>query len=200
MFYNVPKISTKQIKYPDSAELLSLSKYDELAEQHIKYLCGKLKNAQLSNLLTNSEDLRSQLVYDMASADWRFDPKKGCSKNHYRNYCANLSIKSFIRKNLKENKMGIKSLDFEYESECNLHSIIPSGEHTPLDNLLKEEEIDEMYDTIDKTLNDNQAKYLKLRIQDHTFEEIGNIMGTSKQNAHQIYNKAIQKLQHEYQS
>ena len=70
-----------------------------------------------------------------------------------------------------------------------------------LDRLDGDDEEEEMgfsfFDMLDNTtlLTDRQKDVLELRIvEDKTFEEIGRLLQTSKQNVFEIYNKALSNL------
>lgn len=200
MHYDIQNINSQRIKYQNSKDVkfLDLSEYLELAEKNIKYYGARNNKYDLTSKMLKSEDAISKVAHDIMMADWRWSPNrpgKHRNRDSYRMYCAQLSIKSYFTSSYKLKNKKNKSLDFAIKENFKLYDIVSSGELEPIDNLILKEENQLAEDTINKSdLTDNQKSCIRYRLEGKTFRSIAAAQNTTRQNAHQMYHRAIERL------
>jgi len=200
MHYDIQNINSQRIKYQDPKDIkfLDLSEYLELAEKNIKYYGVQNNKYDLISKMLKSEDAISKVAHDIMMADWRWSPDrpgKHRNKSSYRMYCAQLSIKSYFTSAYKLKNKKNKSLDFAMKDNFRLYDTVASGELEPLENLIIQEENELNEIMIDKSkLTDSQKLCIKYRVEGKTFKEIGKIQNKTRQNAHQMYNRIVERL------
>ena len=213
MLLQLDGIGKQKIEYKDPSEIQfdSLSDYILLAKKSISKFANKFYNGLASKMLKD-EDAISSVANAIMMADWRFNENREGSqgikktKYSYRNQCAIWAIQSYVTKSHKHNhklEHSIYSLDHMLDSieEGSLHHCIKDNKtESPETICIKKEDNNQLANIISDLMNcesltDKQKEYIKLYyFDDHTFEQIGNKYGVTREAVRQSVNKALVSL------
>ena len=185
-----------------------LSFYINLAKKTISKFASRFYNGLSIEMLKN-EDAVSDIATALMYADWRYDEnrtgKTGLKKTlySYRNQCAIWAIQTYVTNKYKTTK--VSSLDFEFDDEKFLDSIIEDKKsQSALDLLIEEEYKKNLSSSIDDLLSNNLlSEKQKEQIQMYYFEEktlseIGEVFGVSREAVRQnikFYGREIRRNQ-----
>jgi RNA polymerase sigma factor (sigma-70 family) len=178
-----------------------LSFYINLAKKTISKFASRFYNGLSIEMLKN-EDAVSDIATALMYADWRYDEnrtgKTGLKKTlySYRNQCAIWAIQTYVTNKYKTTK--VSSLDFEFDDEKFLDSIIEDKKsQSALDLLIEEEYKKNLSSSIDDLLSNNLlSEKQKEQIQMYYFEEktlseIGEVFGVSREAVRQNIKRGL---------
>jgi len=214
MLLQLEGVGKQKIQYRDPSEIQfdSLSEYILLAKKSISKFANKFYNG-LSTKMLKDEDAISSVANAIMMADWRFNENRegqqGIKKTKYsyRNQCAIWAIQSYITKKHKNNTKTahhVYSLDYMLDSseDNSLHDCIQDHKAQSPDEICSKKESDEKFISIVddlmncESLTPKQKDYIRLYyFEDHTFEQIGNKYGVTREAVRQSVNKALSLLQ-----
>lgn len=177
-------------------ELLSLKEYYTIARKLIK----KNHFAMSNNILSN-EDIMSQIVYSIITADIHYNGKG--SLYGYRKTKVDWTIKSYLLRRKKNASRNIESIDNKTntsksnESYC---SDVEDYRKTPLQTLLENEDSQKVKEKIynivwGSSLSDKAKNCVwKYYIESENVQDIADSYGTTKQAVYYLINTSVAKL------
>ena len=169
--FNVIVKDVENIKGSDTATLLTLKEYRDLAILHIKGYGG-----QFGLSLLSSEDAISYIMYALMKADWTYNKSKKTKLTSYRVLHVLWTIGKLIRDKYRDRCQTKSDFDYMCSKEISID-----------DNI-------DLQDTI-KTLSPiEQLCIINYYLMNKTWREIGEQCGFSHQRAHQIGKQAITKM------
>lgn len=178
-----------------------LSFYINLAKKTISKFASRFYNG-LSIEMLKSEEAISDIATALMYADWRYDEnrtgKTGLKKTlySYRNQCAIWAIQTYVTNKYKTTK--VSSLDFEFEDEKFLDSVIEDKKSpSALDLLIEEEYRTNLSSSINELLSngllsDKQKEQIHMYyFEDKTLSEIGDFFGVSREAVRQNIKRGL---------
>lgn len=197
---------SRKIKPKDNKENMqkfeSLPFYINLAKKTISKFAPKFYNGLSVEMLKN-EDAVSDIATALMYADWRYDAnrkgKTGLQKTlySYRNQCAIWAIKTYVTNKYKQTKLA--SLDFEFDNEKFLDSVVQDhSSASPLDILIDQEYTENLSLSINTLLSNNllsekQKTQIKMYyFEDKTLSEIGEVFGVSREAVRQNIKRGLE--------
>lgn len=209
MFIQVEGIGNPKLQYKDSSsiEFDSLSNYILLAKKSISKFANNFYSGLAVKMLKD-EDAISNVAHAIMMADWRYDEthtnKDGEKKTKYsyRNQCALWAIQTHITKSYrKKTKKSFYSLDYtDNEDSVSYGANLDSKIKDPQKILMDEEKSSDITSLINSLLDidclsDKQKQYIKLYyFENHTYEQIGNKYGLTREAVRQSMNKALKLI------
>lgn len=175
----VNKISDRQL--PNKENVTTYKEYRKLVKAIL---------AEKAYHLLKNEDVISDLITEAALADCRWDSTKGTTQTTWR-YLTILYYLKKYRKNMKTYSLNAKN-SFDLE----MIDLIPSGESTPINKLISEEENSSLGSILDKAnLSKRERKFIEMKyLGEIPVSKIAEVHGISEKRVYQILNATIQKL------
>jgi RNA polymerase sigma factor (sigma-70 family) len=189
----------------NSNDFMSLTEYVTAAEKAVRYFMPLLK-PEMTKYVVKDEDVISCVAYAMMLADWKWEEGRGRTRRSYRNDYACYALRAYIvRKSQFKNKFGnILSLDKELSdmSERKLkfsETLVDKSMRTPIEIICGTKYENDLQRIMNcNTLNEREQFCLREYYFEHkTYDEIGSILGITKQRVHQNLNDAKRKIQEE---
>ncbi len=141
------------------------------------------------------KDLYQEAMVGFSDALLSYQEDKNSSLPTFITLCVDRKLQNAIRNAGRiKNKVLLESLSLDHvyeEYDIPLKEVISdNNEHDPLTNITKEEELDELLESIEKILSSSEYEVYKLLISGLTYNEIAKILGKTPK---QIDN-AIQRI------